>query len=43
MTWALTFDYPSPPLSLNYRMHRMQEAALTEQVRAATHLTKEAT
>lgn len=38
MTWALTFDYPSPPLSLNYRMHRMQEAALTKQVRAATHV-----
>lgn len=38
MTWALTFDYPKPPLSLNYRMHRMQEAALTRQVRAATRL-----
>jgi crossover junction endodeoxyribonuclease RusA len=36
VTWTLEFDYPKPPLSLNYRLHRMKEAALTKQVRAAT-------
>lgn len=31
------FPYPKPPLSLNYRMHHMQAANLTKQVRALTH------
>lgn len=30
------FPYPKPPLSLNYRMHHMQAANLTKQIRALT-------
>jgi hypothetical protein len=38
VSWTLQFDYPRPPLSLNYRLHRMEEARLTKQVRSATCL-----
>jgi hypothetical protein len=37
MSFDLTFEYPSPPLSLNdHRMHHMRRANLTRQVRADT-------
>jgi hypothetical protein len=32
---AVSFDWPRPPLSMNQRLHRMQEAKLTAMVRAA--------
>lgn len=32
---SVTFDWARPPLSMNYRLHRMQEAKLTATVRAA--------
>jgi crossover junction endodeoxyribonuclease RusA len=38
MTWALTFDYPSPPITANQRHHWRKKAALTCLVRAASSL-----
>jgi hypothetical protein len=32
---AVSFDWPRPPLSMNQRIHRMQEAKLTAMVRKA--------
>lgn len=32
---AHSFDWPRPPLSMNQRLHRMQEAKLTAMVRRA--------
>lgn len=31
--WSFDFDWPKPPLSLNYRMHHMQAAKLTKEIR----------
>lgn len=41
MTWALTFDYPPPPITANQRHHWPKKAALTKQVRAASYLPRE--
>jgi crossover junction endodeoxyribonuclease RusA len=42
MTYALTFDYPSPPITANQRHHWRKKAALIKQVRAATYMAEEA-
>jgi len=34
---TFTFDWVKAPLSLNYRMHRMQEAKITKEIRALMH------
>lgn len=31
--WDFDFDWTKPPLSLNYRMHHMQAAKLTKEIR----------
>ncbi|WP_075201199.1 hypothetical protein [Leucobacter japonicus] len=31
--WTFDFDWSKPPLSLNYRMHHMQAAKLTKEIR----------
>lgn len=31
---SVSFDWPRPPLSMNYRLHRMAEAKITATVRA---------
>lgn len=36
-SWEFIFPYPKPPLSLNYRMHHMQAANLTKEIRGLTH------
>ena len=36
MSYTLTFEYTSPPLSLNDRMHHMQRAKRTNQIRKDT-------
>lgn len=35
--WHFDFAWPKPPLSLNYRMHRMQEAKIVKELRAEMH------
>lgn len=37
MKWEFVFDWTTPPLSLNYRMHHMQAAKITKDVRAQIH------
>ena len=37
MTWEFVFAWTTPPLSLNYRMHHMQAAKITKDVRAQMH------
>ena len=34
---TFTFDWVKAPLSLNYRMHRMQEAKITKAIRSLMH------
>jgi Holliday junction resolvase RusA-like endonuclease len=38
VTWALTFNYPSPPITANQRHHWRKKATLTKQVRVASSL-----
>ena len=35
--WHFDFEWPKPPLSLNYRMHRMQEAKIVKELRSEMH------
>ena len=35
--WHFDFEWPKPPLSLNYRMHRMQEAKIVRELRSEMH------
>lgn len=35
--WSFDFDWTKPPLSLNYRMHHMQAAKLTKEIRRLIH------
>lgn len=37
MIHEFTFDWAKPPLSLNYRMHHMQAANLTKELRTLMH------
>ena len=37
MSYEFVFDWPKPPLSLNYRMHHMQAAKLTKEIRGLMH------
>lgn len=37
-SWEFKFDWPRPPLSLNYRLHRMAEAKIVKDVRLAARL-----
>lgn len=37
MSYDLTFEYPSPPLSLNQRLHPLAKARLTREVREDTN------
>ncbi|GAA1788168.1 hypothetical protein [Agromyces lapidis] len=36
-TKTFEFEWTKPPLSLNYRMHRMQEAKIVKEVRTLMH------
>lgn len=36
-TTTFTFDWEKAPLSLNYRMHRMQAAKITKELRSMMH------
>lgn len=41
--WHFDFEWPKPPLSLNYRMHHMQQANIVRELRTKMHAALMAT